>query len=88
VLENTAAKTVKMSKRREGSTDEDSSARAERLTANGDPGTSKLKSFLSFLDSKIMDNMASLGGFDRDICREKYCEHERSRAEQFTSNTA
>jgi hypothetical protein len=35
-----------------------------------------------------VDNMASLGGFDRDICREKYCEHERSRAEHVTSNTA
>jgi hypothetical protein len=33
VLENTAAKTVKRTKRREGSADEDSSARAERLKA-------------------------------------------------------
>jgi hypothetical protein len=50
VLENTAAKTVKRSKRREGSADEDSSARAERLKAKNfdDPGTSGSKSFLSF----------------------------------------
>jgi hypothetical protein len=33
VLENTAAKTVKRTKHREGSADEDSSARAERLKA-------------------------------------------------------
>jgi hypothetical protein len=51
MLENTAAKTVKRSKRREGSADEDSSARVECLKAKknlDDPGTSKLKSFYHF----------------------------------------
>jgi hypothetical protein len=64
VLENTAAKTVKRSKHREGSTDEDTSTSAERLKAKknfDDPGTSRSKSFLSFSDSKIVDNITSLG---------------------------
>jgi hypothetical protein len=64
VLENTTAKIVKRSKRREGSVDEDTSASAERLKAKknlDDPGTSKSKSFLSFSDSKIVNNIASLG---------------------------
>jgi hypothetical protein len=64
VLENTVAKTVKRCKCREGSVDEDSSSRAEHLKAKknlDDPSTSKSKSFLSFSDSKIVDNIASLG---------------------------
>jgi hypothetical protein len=48
VLENAAAKTVKRRKHKEGSVDEDSSARAEWLKAKKNldgPGTSKSKSF-------------------------------------------
>jgi hypothetical protein len=63
-LETPAAKTVKRSKHREGSVDEDSSARAERLKAKKSldgPSTSKSKSFLYFSDSKIVNNIAMLG---------------------------
>jgi hypothetical protein len=64
VLENTAAKTVKRSKHREGSVDEDSSARAERLNAKknlDDAGMSRSKSFLSISDPKMVNNIATLG---------------------------
>jgi hypothetical protein len=64
VLENTAAKTVKRRKHREGSVDEDSSARAKWLKAKKNldgPDTSKSKSFLSFSHSKIVNNIATLG---------------------------
>jgi hypothetical protein len=64
VLENTIALAVKRSRRRGGSVDEESSERAERLKAKknvDDPGMSKTKSFLSFSDSKIVSNIATLG---------------------------
>jgi hypothetical protein len=64
VLENVVAKTVKRSKRREGSVDEDYNTRAERLKAKKNldgPGRSKSKSFLSFSNSKIVNNIATLG---------------------------
>jgi hypothetical protein len=64
VLENTIALAVKRSRRRGGSVDEDSSERAERLKAKKNvdgPGMSKTKSFLSFSDSKIVSNIATLG---------------------------
>jgi hypothetical protein len=54
---------VKRSKRREGSIDEDSSTRAERLKAKRNldsPGMST-KSFLSFSDDKIVSSITSLG---------------------------
>jgi hypothetical protein len=54
---------VKRRKRREGSVDEDSSTRAQRLKAikNLDaPGTSETKSFLSFPNAKIRSTIISL----------------------------
>jgi hypothetical protein len=59
-----APKPTKRSKRREDPVDEDSCTRAERLKAKKNldgPGTSKSKSFLSFLDSRIVSNITTLG---------------------------
>jgi hypothetical protein len=53
---------VKRSKRREGSIDENSSTRAERLKAKKNldaPGTSEAKSFLSFPNVKIKSTISS-----------------------------
>jgi hypothetical protein len=55
--------TVKRSKRREGSVDEDSSIRAQRLKAKknlDEPGMSDAKSFLSLSNTKIKSNISSL----------------------------
>jgi hypothetical protein len=55
---------VKRSKRREGSMDEDSSTRAERLKAKKNldaPGMSEAKSFLSFSNANIKSTISSLG---------------------------
>jgi hypothetical protein len=54
---------VKRSKRREGSVDEDSSIRTQRLKAKknlDEPGMSDAKSFLSFSNTKIKSNISSL----------------------------
>jgi hypothetical protein len=58
------ASPVKRSKRREGSMDENSSTRVERLKAKRNlysPGMSTAKSFLSFSDDKIVSSITSLG---------------------------
>jgi hypothetical protein len=63
---------VKRSKRREGSIDEDSSSRAERLKAKKNldvPGMSQVNSFLSFPNEKIKSSFRTLGisaGIDVD----------------------
>jgi hypothetical protein len=59
---------VTLIKRREGSTDEDSSSIAEHLKAKKNidmPGMSKAKSFLSFPNAKIKFSFRSLGIFVR-----------------------
>jgi hypothetical protein len=63
-LASTSITPLKRSKRREGSTDEDSSVRAERLKANKNldmSGMSSAKSFLSFPDARIKSSFKSLG---------------------------
>jgi hypothetical protein len=64
VLVAPLAKSLKRSKRREGTVDEDSSARAEWLKVKRNldgPGTLSSKFFLSFPDSKVVGNITSLG---------------------------
>jgi hypothetical protein len=76
---------VKRSKRREGSMDEDSSTRAERLKAKKNlhaPGTSEAKSFLSFPNTKNKSTISSLGivtgdGLDKGIEKFKEIEYLR-----------
>jgi hypothetical protein len=76
---------VKRSKRREGSVDEDSSTRAERLKAKRNldpPGMSTSKSFLSFSDDKIVTGITSLGislgnEVDKGLENIKNLEHNR-----------
>jgi hypothetical protein len=63
-LETSWSTPIKRSKRREGSMDEDSSTRAQRLKAikNLDaPGMTKSKSFLAFSNAKIRSTIRSLG---------------------------
>jgi hypothetical protein len=78
---------VKRSKRREGSVDEDSSIRAQCLKAKKNldvPGMSDAKSFLSFPNAKIKSNITSLGidcssnrGIDAGIDKIKKLEYIR-----------
>jgi hypothetical protein len=85
-LETPATKDVKRSKSREDSVDEDSSARAERLKAkknlDGGPATLTSKSFLSFLDSRVVSNIATLevsigNDIGKSIASLKELEHNR-----------
>jgi hypothetical protein len=78
---------VKRSKRSEGSVDEDSSARAQRLKAKRNldaPGMLKVKSFLSFPNAKIKSTITSPGidcgraiDIEAGIDRIKEIEHNR-----------
>jgi hypothetical protein len=76
---------VKRSKRTEGSVDEDSNTRAQRLKAikNHDArGTSESKSFLSFPNDKIKSTISSLGisvgiNVDQGIDMNKEIEYNR-----------
>jgi hypothetical protein len=85
VPENPLVTPIKRSKRREGSVDEDSSSRAERLKAKKNldvPGMSKARSFLSFPNAKIKSSFRFLGisagtNVDRSIDNIKDLEHQR-----------
>jgi hypothetical protein len=86
-LASTSITPLKRSKRREGSTDEDSSTRAERLKAKKNldmSGMSSTKSFLSFPNARIKSSFKSLGitasvntNVDKGINDIKELEHQR-----------